>query len=277
MALTSPRFKDESELKKVDLGQALLKKGAKGRHVHLVQMALFDLGIPMPISTGSQSFSPDGDYGYETTEAVRKFQTSVPGLVPDGVLGPKTLGELDRRIGGFKHRVGLHFRSIALTQVTFDRILSSAQAVYAQYGIRIDMMNGQSLLFSPGDQTRFEKVNQQCVWDLSVGEFNELHARGAPAPATDVLVYFVKSFKEQLNGCGGHAKGRPACTVAETGTRWTVAHELGHVLLGAGFSPVHVNDTRNLMNTTTSTITAMPTLTVRQLAQIRMSSVCRRT
>ena len=274
MALTSPRFKDEAELKKVDFGQTLLKKGAKGRHVHLVQMALIDLGFPMPISTTSQSFSPDGDYGNETTEAVRKFQT-VAGLVPDGVVGPKTLGELDRRIGGFKHRIGLHFRAIALTQVTFDRILTSAQAVYAQYGIRIDMMNGQSLLFTAGDQARFEKVNQECVWDLSAGEFNELHARGAAAPATDVLVYFVRSFKEQLNGCGGHAKGRPACTIAETGTRWTVAHELGHVLLGAGFAPVHVNDTRNLMNTTTSTISAMPTFTVRQLAQIRKSSVCR--
>lgn len=274
MSLISPRFKDESELKKVDSGQVLLKKGAKGRHVHLVQMALIDLGIPMPISTTSQSFSPDGIYGDETAEAVRKFQRTVPSLSADGVLGPKTLRALDTRIGGFKHRIGLHFRAIALTQVTFDRILSSAQAVYAQYSIRIDMMNGESLAFSPGDQERFEKVNQECVWDLSVGEFNELHSRGTPASSTDVLVYFVRSFKEQLNGCGGHTKGRPACTVAETGTRWTVAHELGHVLLGAGFAPVHVNDTRNLMNTTTSTITAMPTLTVRQLTQIRKSSVC---
>jgi len=274
MALTSPRFKHEGELGKVDTGHVVLKKGAKGRHVHLVQMALIDLGFAMPLSTKSQSFSPDGDYGSETTEAVRKFQASTPGLVVDGAMGPKTLRELDRRIGGFKHRIGLHFRSIALTGVPFQRILSSAQAVYAQYGIRIDMRNGQSLLFSPGDQVRFEKVNQECLWDLSVGEFRELHARGTPAPSTDVLVYFVKSFKEQLNGCGGHTKGRPACTVAETGTRWTVAHELGHVLLGSGFAPVHVHDTRNLMNITTSTIIAMPTLTVGQLAKIRTSSVC---
>ena len=51
--------------------------------------------------------------------------------------------------------------------------------------------------------------------------------------------------------------------------------DLGHVLLGAGFAPVHVNDTRNLMNVTTSTITSMPTLTVKQLATIRKSAVCR--
>lgn len=275
MPLNSPRFKNEPDLKKVEAGQSLLKKGAKGRHVHLVQMALIDLGFPMPISTTSVSFSPDGDYGNETTETVRKFQKA-NGLEADGVIGPKTIRELDRRTGGFTHRIGLHFRAIALTQVTFDHILRSAQAVYAQYGIRIDMMNGQSLLFAPEDQARFERVNQDCNWDLSVGEFNELHARGAPAPTTDVLVYFVRSFKEQLNGCGGHARNRPACTIAETGTRWTVAHELGHVLLGAHFAPVHVRDTRNLMNTTTSTITSMPTFTVKQLAQMRKSPVCRR-
>jgi peptidoglycan hydrolase-like protein with peptidoglycan-binding domain len=275
MPLTSPRFKNESELKKVEAGQLLLKHSAKGRHVHLVQMALLDLGFPMPKSTMSPSFSPDGDYGSETTESVRKFQKSTGVLTPDGVVGPLTLRELDRRIGGFKHRIGLHFRSIALTQVAFSRILSSAEELYAQYGIRIDMMNGQSLLFAPGDQARFEKVNQQCLWDLSVGEFNELHSRGGPAPNTDVLVYFVRSFKEQLNGCGGHAKGRPACTIAETGTRWTVAHELGHVLLGSAFAPVHVNDTRNIMNVTTRTITSTPTFTDKQLAQIRKSAVCR--
>jgi peptidoglycan hydrolase-like protein with peptidoglycan-binding domain len=146
MALTSPRFRNESELTKVGAGHSLLKQGSKGRHVHLVQMALVDLGFPMPISTTSPSFSPDGDYGHETTETVRRFQKSTNILNPDGVVGRLTLRELDRRIGGFKHRIGLHFRAIALTQVTFDRILTSAQDVYAQYAIRIDMMNGQSLL-----------------------------------------------------------------------------------------------------------------------------------
>lgn len=275
MPLTSPRFKDNDELRKVDSGQLLLKKGSKGRHVHLVQMALIDLGFPMPASTVSSSFSPDGDFGNETDATVRKFQKSA-GLSDDGVIGPKTMAELDRRIGGFKHRVGLHFRSISLTAVPFNTILASTQSVYAQYGIRIDMMNGESLLFSAQDQAKFEEVDQQCDWDLSVGEFNELHSRGSPAARTDVLVYFVKSFKEQLKGCGGHTKDRPACTVAESGTRWTVAHELGHVMLGSGFSPVHVTDTRNLMNTTTATITGVPTLTDKQLARIRASAVCHR-
>lgn len=275
MPLVSPRFKTESELVKVEGGQLLLKNGSRGRHVHLVQMALIDLGFAMPRSTTSQSFSPDGIYCSETTETVRAFQRSAPPLATDGVIGQHTMRELDRRMNSFTHRVGLHFRSIALTNVTFDRILSSTEAVYAQYGIRIDMMNGESLGLEPGDQTRLEQVDQQCNWVLSTGEFNDLHSRGTAAPPTDVLVYFIRSFSPQLNGCGGHAAGRPACTVAATGTQWTVAHEIGHVMLGQAFAPVHVNDTRNLMNTTTATITSMPTLTEKQLKQIRASIVCR--
>jgi hypothetical protein len=275
MPLTSPRFRENAELRKIEAGQLLLKMGTRGHHVHLLQMALLDLGFVMPRSTTSQSYSPDGIYGSETTEVVRAFQKTAFPLVPDGVVGPKTMRALDQRFNRFTHRIGLHFRSIALTNVTFDRILTSTQAVYAQYGIRVDMMNGESLALEAGDQTRLEQVDQQCGWTLSTGEFNDLHARGTPAPATDVLVYFIQSFNPQLNGCGGHAVGRPACTVAATGTQWTVAHEVGHVLLGSTFAPVHVNDTRNLMNTTTATITSIPGLTERQLRQMRTNVCCR--
>jgi hypothetical protein len=275
MPLSSPRFRDNAELRRVESGQLLLKKGARGRHVHLVQMALLDLGHRMPRSTGSQSYSPDGIYGDETVATVHAFQRAAPSLSADGIVGPKTLRELDRRFGSFTHRVGLHFRAIALTNVSFDRILRSTKAVYAQYGIRIEMLNGESLALDSGDQARLERVDQRCRWNLTTGEFNELHARGAPAPSTDVLVYFIDSFNPQLLGCGGHAPNRPACTVAKSGTQWTVAHEVGHVMLGSGFAPVHVNDSRNLMNRTTSTITSLPTLTDKQIARIRASAVCK--
>ena len=54
MALTSPRFKDNPELRKIEAGQLLLKMGSRGHHVHLLQMALLDLGFAMPRSTAIQ-------------------------------------------------------------------------------------------------------------------------------------------------------------------------------------------------------------------------------
>ena len=93
MPLTSPRFKKERELIAVEAGRAFLRRGSTGRHIHLVQMALIDLGFAMPISTRSQDYSPDGVYGVETESVVNAFQRSVPppGLKPDGVVGRLTL------------------------------------------------------------------------------------------------------------------------------------------------------------------------------------------
>jgi Putative peptidoglycan binding domain len=87
MPLTSPRFRQEADFNAVAAGRKALRRGARGRNVHLIQMALLDLGSRMPISTGSNDFSPDGIYGVETERVVKEFQRSVPGLNADGVVG----------------------------------------------------------------------------------------------------------------------------------------------------------------------------------------------
>ncbi|HEX9325133.1 MAG TPA: peptidoglycan-binding domain-containing protein, partial [Reyranella sp.] len=119
MPLTSPRFRREPELIAVAAGQGVLRRGSHGRHVHLVQMALLDLGYALPISTASTEYSPDGRYGAETVNAVRAFQRSVPGLVPDGVVGRMTMRALDRSHPKFTHRINLHFRALSITDRPF--------------------------------------------------------------------------------------------------------------------------------------------------------------
>ncbi|MCB1023118.1 MAG: peptidoglycan-binding protein, partial [Acidobacteria bacterium] len=74
MALQSPRFRKNSRLIEASKGKTL-RKGASGRHVHLIQMALIDLGYPMPKSVGGIRYSPDGSYGEETKQKVIEFQT----------------------------------------------------------------------------------------------------------------------------------------------------------------------------------------------------------
>jgi Putative peptidoglycan binding domain len=274
MALSSPRFKFDATLVRVEANQAALRLGANSHAVHLVQMALIDLGHAMPRSTGNPQFNPDGIFGSETQATVKAFQRSVP-LVDDGVVGQKTIRELDKRFERFQHVVRLHFRSVALTQQPFDRLLSNAQLVYGQYGIRVDMANGESLGLSADDEALFDQIDQECNWVLDDGEIARLHRLGTPAPRTDVLVYFVRTFSDpNLLGCGGHGGGRPACTVAAAGSQWSMAHEVGHVLLGSTFAPVHTRSTRNLMFNSTPAIRGIPTLTVAQLGQMRASSSC---
>lgn len=227
----------------------------------------------MPRSTGG-AYSPDGIYGDETVTVVKQFQKDSK-IKDDGVIGKDTMEAFQRRFSRHQHRVRLHFRSVALTNVPFDRILSDTEIIYAQYGIQIVFANGESLGLSDADTALFEQIDQDCKWTLNDGEFNQLHSLGSPAPANDVLVYYVKTFKKAtLLGCGGHATKRPALTVAARASRWDTAHELGHVLLTSAFAPVHLNDTRNLMHPTASAYMDIPVLNDKQVQQIRASVCC---
>lgn len=274
--LTSPRFTSSHVLRTVASGGPPLSRGARGRAVHLVQMALLDLGYRMPHSTRKPLYSPDGIFGEETFEVVREFQRENR-LKDDGIVGRNTLAMLDWHFSRYEYRVRLHFRSIALTNVAFSRIMTDTETVYAQYGIKVEFASGQSLRLPPEQMELFEQIDQECNWELNDGEFHMLHSLGMPAPSNEVLVYYVRAFSDpSLLGCGGHARNRPALTVAARASRWDTAHELGHVLLGSRFSPVHIDDRRNLMYPYSTTTSEIPVLTHSQLAQIRRSPCCHR-
>lgn len=275
VALTSPRFKPNATLTDVEANRAVLQKGARGTPVHLVQMALLDLGYSMPVSSANANFSPDGIYGDETRQVVKKFQKDSGTLKDDGIVGQKTIRELDRHFSSFQHRVRLHFRSIALTNVPFQRSLSNAELVYGMYGIEIFFASGESINLTPDERALFDKLDQECNWDLNDGEINQLQGLGSPAPPSDILVFFVNTFADNtLLGCGGHAKNRPACTIAARAGAWDTAHEVCHVLLTSSFTPVHNSDRRNLMHATEPFLSTTPVLTDRQVRQIRSSPLC---
>lgn len=275
MALTSPRFKTSSTLSRVEEKRESLQQGSRGRSVHLVQMALLDLGYSLPNSTRNASYSPDGIYGEETRQAVKRFQRDNPPLVDDGVIGQLTMRALDQRFSGFQHRVKLHFRSIALTNVPFQLSLTNAETVFAQYGIKVEFASGESLLLTPDQQELFNRIDQDCKWNLNDGEFNQLHALGSRAPNTEILVYHVDSFAQgHVLGCGGHATNRPACTITASALAWDTAHEVCHVLLGSGFASVHIADRRNLMFEHSRTDASPPVLTLQQVTRIRSSNCC---
>jgi len=70
-----------------------LRRGSRGPAVALLQGALSQLKVDLPLSTQSHG-TPDGIFGSETMKALTSFQTRVK-LKPDGVARPETLHELD--------------------------------------------------------------------------------------------------------------------------------------------------------------------------------------
>lgn len=249
---------------------AILSIGSRGPQVVSLQQALNREGRPSP------RLAPDGVFGRLTRAAVLAFQRQA-GLAVDGIVGPMTRAALGLADDGraFTHRVLLHFRSISLTDVPFERILSHTQAVYAPYGIKIEFGSGSSLLLSPEDQTRLTQVDGSCEWEITGGEYADLQRLGGATPSNGILVYYIDRFSEPLNGCGGHMPNRPACIVARAGTQYCTAHEVGHVLLGSTFAPVHIDDaSNNLMHSIDFLRPRPPVLTDLQVQRMKASPLC---
>jgi peptidoglycan hydrolase-like protein with peptidoglycan-binding domain len=84
------RFAGNAILEAVFDNERVLLNGSTGAPVTLVQQTLIALGYPLP------RFGADGIFGDETRRAVDAFQRDV-GLVPDGVVGFRTIDFLDKR------------------------------------------------------------------------------------------------------------------------------------------------------------------------------------
>lgn len=293
MALTSPRFRDNKRLQKASENDPPLRSGCIDEAVRILQQALIDLGFPLPISV-KKFGSPDGIYGPETKAAVMAFQKK-HGLSADGIAGRDTLGKMDKLLAApapappplpapaYDRKVRLHFRSAAVPVVPEFTALANAQRVYDQIRVKLEFVNGFSIGLSADEVLQLNASDGTCNWDQASDEQTLLSkfsgGRQGVGP-NDVVVFYANKIEEKggkkLNGCAGHKPGEPTVVVAAGGTRWTLGHELGHVLLGPSFDPVHdPADKTNLMFAPTASITADPPgFTAAQTTAIRASKFC---
>src|SRR5262245_11246429 len=98
--LSSARFSGNKQLENAATGTGILRRGASGSGVKLLQEALADLRFLSRQSRTFRSGSGDGQYGDETASAVVRFQRENR-LQPDGSAGPETLKRLDKKIAEF--------------------------------------------------------------------------------------------------------------------------------------------------------------------------------
>jgi len=178
--------------------------------------------------------------------------------------------------GGTRKALHLHFRSLSLTSVSFDTQYNAAIQVFGQYNIDVRMKSGKSVWLSEADRKKFKRVDTSCV--AGKDEWSALQKLLNDVPSSDICVFFVgqlwdpkeKPGSEMFLGCGAHRPGSPACVVAANGSKYDMAHEVGHVL-GLG----HDSTSGNLMHPTQASYPKLPVLTVGQLATVRKSPLCR--
>ena len=181
----------------------------------------------------------------------------------------------------YDRKVRLHFRSTAMPVVPELTALANAQQVYDGCNVLLEFAFGLSMGASGMDLLLLDASDATCNWDDASDQqklLEQLGGRQGVGP-NDVVVYYVNQISQKsggpLNGCAGHRRGMAAVAVAASGSPWTLAHELGHVLLGPSFSPVHHPDTINIMFAPTTGITAaVPSFTPEQVARLRASPFC---
>ena len=105
-------------------------------------------------------------------------------------------------------------------------MFTEMQRVYELLGIRVQRVSTETL-------------NLPLLNDLDVGgctmgsvtaEQTTLYGNRNNVPSGDLTVYFVRSTNPAYNGCAAHPANRPGAVVASVASRWTLAHECGHVL-----------------------------------------------
>ncbi|MBL8820210.1 MAG: hypothetical protein JNL58_29575 [Planctomyces sp.] len=238
------------------------------------------------MGTQKQKLAVDGLNGPKTESMIADFQRSVVKYrSPDSRVDPhqKTLAALNDSNAATlwqsavrRRSIQLHFRSISLTDVSFDDQFQAAVKVYDQYDIDVRFMSGKSCLLSEADRDKFKRVDTSCV--VGNDEWSVLQTLLNDVPGSDICVFFVgqlwdpaeKPGDEMFLGCGAYRPGSPACAVAANAGKYDMAHEVGHVL---GLS--HDLTDGNLMHPTQATYPALPALTLAQQATVLKSPLCR--
>lgn len=235
----------------------------------------------------------DGLSGPKTKGMIADFQKSVLKFNwPDSRVDPggKTIAAMNNPTsatiwraappytpgGGKTKNVHLHFRSISLTDVSFQSQFKGAVDVYGQYDIGVRFMSGRSEWLSEDDRKKFKRVDTSCL--AKPDEWSALQKLLYDVPGYDILVVFVGELwdpteapgDEMFLGCGAYRPGSPACAVAANASKYDMAHEVGHVL-GLG----HESTNGNLMHPTQAVYPKLPVLTQSQLDTISKSKLCR--
>lgn len=157
---------------------------------------------------------------------------------------PTDLGPVSRVVATrtFRRRRGesvrLHIKTLTAPIVDVDTMVASMQQVYASADIDVEVISRENL-----DLPALNDLDIGfCVAGFPTTEQNQLFQNRDSVFANEVVVYFVRSTVPPANGCAVHPSAMPGAVVARGATRWTLAHEVGHVL---GLN--HVDDNDRLM------------------------------
>lgn len=181
-----------------------------------------------------------GDHLYTTSVPERDLAIASFGYVDEGVAchvfpgaggGTTPLFRLAHQNGDHFYTTSAAERDAAVSNpgptVAIPQMVQSMQQVYDTVGIFVDVASQQNLSLPDLVDTDIGG----CVRGRTTPEQDQLFSNRDNADSDDLVIYFVRATPDNpVNGCAAHPNGRPGAIVTMGATRWTLAHEVGHVL-----------------------------------------------
>lgn len=184
----------------------------------------------------------------------------------------------------FSQCIHLHIKVLTAPDIAIETMLNRMREVYSTAGILVEVASRENLTAAVLGNDNFTTLNDLDVGECAgatTNEQNQLFQNQNNVPAgqrnNEIVVYFVQSVIDNtgggLNGCASFPSGQPGAVVAQIGSRWTLAHEVGHVLRLSHISGEHQgcppsgpldccstpDFTRLMTGCSTSNITGTPT------------------
>jgi hypothetical protein len=148
-------------------------------------------------------------------------------------------------------RLRLHLKVLVEPTITVETAVTSARSVFAQAGIDVQVVSKTAVQLPDVESIR---ITDSCQppGPLTEDQLNLFdHARGIGS--NDIAIFFVQSTIRATNGCSQHPASVAGAVISEACSRWTMAHEIGHLL-----NLTHAAGRNRLMFKSTNRITANP-------------------
>lgn len=232
-------------------------------------------GLLNNISSEGGGASPrlafDGQSGPRTIAAIRQFQQTQLGF-QDGRVDPRgrTI-DLLNEVAGVRC-VRLHTKVLVNPTVSVDTMVTTMRRVFAQAAIEVDVVANQNLDL-PGLHEVDRGACPRGADGPTTAEQTTLFGHRDGVEENEIVVYYVLALSPPLVGCSAHPPGRPGATIRQTGTRFTLAHEVANVLglfhIGGEVCQVAPNFTRLMTGCGTAGIAGTPLFDPGEIATLR--------